>query len=201
MIGPAVRRAHSGIVGRSREEIVRRNTAFAAAILALAPACALPEVADSSPGGFTIKLSIGIASPPAEVYRGLIRNVGDWWNPEHTFSGNSHNLSIDERAMGCFCEKLPDGGGVRHMEVVYLVPGKTVRLLGALGPLQALAAAGTLTIQLAPVPSGTRLELVYGVAGYLPAGMGTWAAPANAMLTEQFTRLKNYLERGDPAPK
>jgi hypothetical protein len=92
---------------------VRRNTAFAAAILALAPACALPEVADSSPGGFTIKLSIGIASPPAEVYRGLIRNVG------------------------CFCEKLPDGGGVRHMEVAYLAPGKSLRLAGDLGPLQA----------------------------------------------------------------
>ena len=58
-----------------------------------------------------------------------------------------------------------------------------------------------MTIQLAPAPGGTRLEVVYALAGYLPAGMGTWAAPANAMLTEQFTRLKNYLERGDPAPK
>jgi hypothetical protein len=34
-----------------------------------------------------------------------------------------------------------------------------------------------------------------------PAGMNTWAVPVNNVLTEQFTRLKNYIERGDLAPK
>jgi hypothetical protein len=37
------------------------------------------------------------------------------------------------------------------------------------------------------------------VTGYLPAGMNTWAAPVDSVLTEQVTRLKNYVERGDPA--
>ncbi len=31
--------------------------------------------------------------------------------------------------------------------------------------------------------------------------MNTWAAPVSAVLEEQFTRLKNYIEHGDPAPK
>jgi hypothetical protein len=31
--------------------------------------------------------------------------------------------------------------------------------------------------------------------------MNTWAAPMDSVLREQFTRLKNYIEHGDPAPK
>ena len=52
-----------------------------------------------------------------EAYLRLVRDIGDWWNPAHTFSGNAHNISIDEKPMGCFCEKLARQGGVRHMEV------------------------------------------------------------------------------------
>jgi hypothetical protein len=39
------------------------------------------------------------------------------------------------------------------------------------------------------------------VAGYLPAGMNTFAAPVDSVVAEQFTRLRNFVERGDPAPK
>jgi hypothetical protein len=127
--------------------------------------------------------------------------VGDWWNSEHTYSGNSHNLSIESKAMGCFCEKLPNEGSVRHMEVVMLVPGKALGLTGALGPLQLIAATGNLGIQLSPTDGGTRLDVTYAVAGYLPAGMNTWSTPVDAVLTEQFTRLRNYIEHGSPAPK
>jgi len=56
-------------------------------------------------------------------------------------------------------------------------------------------------IQLSPAEGGTKLEVTYAVTGYLPAGMNTWAAPVDSILTEQFMRLKNYVERGDPAPK
>lgn len=161
----------------------------------------MADVADSAASGFTVKVTLTIRAAPADVYRKLMRNVGDWWSPQHTFSGNSHNLSIEEKAMGCFCEKLPDGGGVRHMEVVNLAPGKVVVLSGGLGPLQSVAAAGTLRIAFSAAEGGTKLEAVYTVVGYLPAGLNTWAAPVDSVLTEQFTRLKNYIERGDPAPK
>jgi hypothetical protein len=103
--------------------------------------------------------------------------------------------------MGCFCEKLPTGGGVRHMEVVHVVPGKMLGMTGALGPLQTIAATGNMAIRLSPAEGGTKLELVYADTGYLPAGMNTWAAPVDSVLTEQVTRLKNYIERGDPAAK
>ena len=171
-------------------------------LLALAvPALALAEVADSSASGFTVRINLTIQAPPDAVYRRLVRNIGDWWNPAHTYTGDSHNLTIEEKPMGCFCEKLPNNGGVRHMEVVNVAPGKTLVMSGALGPLQSMAAAATLTIQLSPVDGATRLAVTYAVSGYLPAGMNSWAGPVNEVLTGQFTRLKNYIEHDDPAPR
>lgn len=156
------------------------------------------EVADSSATGFTVKQTFRIQSTPQEVYRRLVHHVGDWWNSQHTFSGDSRNLSIDDKPMGCFCEKLPHNGGVRHMEVIYVVPGERLRMSGGLGPFQAMATAGTMDIQLsAGKDGGTTLDLTYTVSGYLPKGMNTWAGPADAMLNEQFTRLKNYVEHGE----
>ena len=179
------------------------KTIFILAILALLPCArwAKAEVADSSANGFTVKITLAIHAAPDEVYRKLIHNVGDWWNPDHTFSRDSHNLTIEEKPMGCFCEKLPNGGGVRHMQVVFLAPGKTLGMIGALGPLQSLAATGSMRSQLSAAEGGKKLEVVYAVTGYLPAGMITWAAPVNSVITEQFTRLKNYVETGEPAAR
>ena len=166
-----------------------------AALIVVYPCVATAEVADSSATGFTVKISVPIQASPTEVYDRMVPNVGDWWDPEHTFSGDSHNLSIEEKPMGCFCEKLPNHGGVRHLEVVSFATGKTLVMSGGLGPLQSIAAAGSMTIQLSQIQNGTKLDLVYTVTGYLPAGMNTWAAPVDSVLKQQFTRLKGYVER------
>ena len=170
-------------------------------VLLLAPSWAAAEVVDSSAGGFTVKTTLSVQSSPAEVYRRLIHNVGDWWDPAHTFSGDSHNLSIEEKPMGCFCEKLPNAGGVRHMEVVFFAPGKKVVLSGGLGPLQSMATAGTMTIQLSAADGGTKLEMTYSVSGYVRDGMNNWAGPVDSVLEQQFARLKNYVEHGSPVKK
>jgi uncharacterized protein YndB with AHSA1/START domain len=178
---------------------MRSNLIVAAAAFLFAPTWAAAEVADASANGFTIKLILNVKASPEDVYRKFVRNVGDWWDPSHTFSGSSHNLTIEEKPAGCFCEKLPGGGGVRHMEVAYLAPGKQLVLTGALGALQSLAATGSMTVKFSSMEGGTKLEIVYAVTGYLPAGMNTWAAPVDGVLKLQFTRLKNYTEHGDPA--
>ena len=180
---------------------MKNNVIFLLAILVLVPSWAKSEVADASANGFTVKITLRVQAPPEGVYRRLIQNIGDWWSSEHTYSGSSHNLSIEGKAMGCFCEKLPNEGSVRHMQVVFVMPGKALGLTGALGPLQSIAATGNMEIKLSAADGGTNLEVTYAVTGYLPAGMNTWAAPVDSVLTEQFTRLKNYIERGSPAPK
>jgi uncharacterized protein YndB with AHSA1/START domain len=175
-----------------------RNMALAIIFCAIGIVFAAAEVADSSASGFTVKNSLSINAAPDEVYRRLL-HVGEWWNSEHTYSGDSHNLSIEAKAGGCFCEKLPNGGSVQHMEVLLAMPGRTLRMGGGLGPLQGIGAVGSLTIQFSQVGAGTKLTMTYAVAGYLPAGMNTWAVPVDSVLTGQFVRLKNYVERGDPA--
>src|SRR5262249_46755348 len=123
--------------------VVRFFTLLGPAIV-LGTQLASAEVADSAAGGFTVKTSVEVRASAQDVYKSFIR-VGDWWDASHTYSGDAHNLRIEEKAEGCFCETLPNQGVVRHMEVVYLDPGKMVRLTGGLGPLQAMAATGSMT--------------------------------------------------------
>jgi hypothetical protein len=174
---------------------MRLNLTIAALVLAVCPGLARPEVLDSAAHGFTLKMTLEIAATPDTVYRRLI-HVGDWWDSSHTFSGDSHNLSIEEKPSGCFCEKLPNQGFVRHMQVVFLIPGKTLVLNGGLGPLMMLGTTGAMTIQLSGTAGGTKLDVGYAVAGYAKDGMNNWAAKVDAVLAQQFTRLKSYTERG-----
>jgi hypothetical protein len=178
----------------------QRGVVILAMVCAIGPSWLPAEVVDSASGGFTVKQTLTIQAAPQEAYRRIFR-VGDWWSSQHTFSGDAHNLSIDEKVAGCFCEKLPNGGGVKHMEVVYVAPGKAIVMHGTLGPLQSIAANGSMQIQLSAADGGTKLEVTYAVSGYLAAGMNTWAAPVDSVLKEQFTRLKSFVEHGDPAPK
>jgi uncharacterized protein YndB with AHSA1/START domain len=176
-----------------------KSAALATAVFLLTPGWTRAEILNQSANGFTVKVTVNVHAAPDDVYRRLVRNVGDWWSSAHTFSGDAHYLTIDPKAMGCFCERLPNLGSVRHMEVVMAAPGEKLVMIGALGPLQSLAVTGSMTIQLSPAEGGTKLEVTYAVGGYIPAGMNTWAATVDRVLTEQFTRLKNYVEHGDPA--
>jgi hypothetical protein len=93
---------------------------------------------------------------------------------------------------------LEGGGSVRHLVVVYAEPGKTLRMAGALGPLQSMAVAGSLTWSLSKADNGTKAELTYTVGGYSPGGLQSLAAPVDKVLLNQLTRLKNYVETGKP---
>jgi len=74
-------------------------------------------------------------------------------------------------------------------------------MIGGLGPLQAMAVHGSMKFDLTPVEGGTKLEVTYAVGGYSAAGLNVLAAPVDGVLSEQFMRLKNLLERGDPVAK
>jgi len=133
------------------------------------------------------------------VYTHLLR-ISDWWDSAHTFSGNAKNLRLEAIPSGCFCEEFRDGGGARHMDVVYVEPDKTLVLRGGLGPMQRLAANGSMTIALTVTPEGTKVEVTFAAAGYLAAGMNTLATPVDGLLSQQINRLKNLMEQGSPAP-
>jgi uncharacterized protein YndB with AHSA1/START domain len=150
------------------------------------------------PNGFLVRHEWMIAAPPARVYESLVGQVGSWWNPQHTYSGDSKNLSIDPRPGGCFCERLPNGG-VEHMRVVLIKQNEIVRLVGSLGPLQASGVSGSMTWGLSPAEKGTKLELTYSVGGFIAGGFDAIAPAVERVVGEQADRLKRFIETGTPA--
>jgi uncharacterized protein YndB with AHSA1/START domain len=156
------------------------------------------EVVESTAAGFSVRNAATIGAPPALVYAALTEKVGGWWDPAHTFSHDSDNLSMDATPGGCFCERLPDGGGVRHMTVVYASPGKLLRLTGAIGPLQEAAVAGTMTWTLSAAGGGTAVEMTYTVGGFRVGGFRDLPAVVDGVLRGQLARLKAFVETGHP---
>jgi hypothetical protein len=176
-------------------------TAVIAVLVLAATPAGRADVVSSAADGFTVKTTVTIHASPADVYRKIVKDVGNWWDSSHTFSGDAHNMSIDERPLGCFCEKLPGNGAIRHMEVIYFQPGKVLRMSGGIGPLQSMAVSAVATFNLSPDGDGTKLVFTYSVGGYAPPGLDKIAPVANTVLTEQIMRLKNYIETGNPAGK
>jgi len=148
--------------------------------------------------GFLVKFDASVNAARAKVYDALVGRIGSWWNPEHTYSHDAKNLSIDARPGGCFCEKLPNGGGIEHLRVIYLAPPQVVRFSGALGPLQASGVTGSMTWKLSDDSDSTRIELSYSVGGFIQGGFDKIAPAVEAMLREQMDRLKHFAETGKP---
>ncbi len=168
-----------------------------AASLALAGA-ARAEVADVSPQGFEIKHTVEIAAPAAKVWAALVK-PGQWWNSDHSWSGDARNLTLDPRPGGCWCEALPHGGGARHMTVVYVAPGQEMRLEGGLGPFQFSGASGHMIWKLAEKDGKTTLTWTYDLGGYVKGGIDKMAGPVDGVLGDQVGRLKRYIERENRA--
>ncbi|GGL20801.1 MULTISPECIES: SRPBCC family protein [Caulobacter] len=176
-----------------------KHLLITAAALALATAALAPEVraevVDAQPNGFQVKRTAVLSAPADKVYAALSQ-PSQWWNKDHTWSGSAASLSLAPMAGGCFCEKLPNGGSVMHMTVVYAQPGQGLRLSGALGPLQMSGATGHLGWTLAEKDGKTTLTQTYDVGGYMTGGLDKIAPVVDQVLGEQFDRLKVYVETG-----
>jgi uncharacterized protein YndB with AHSA1/START domain len=158
---------------------------------------ALAEVTDLAPNGYSVSERTHIVAPSDKVYEALIAPQR-WWSPQHTISGNAANLTFDAKAGGCWCETLPDGGSVEHMTVVLVVPGKTLRLRGAMGPFQAMATVTVMTWSLKPSGDGTDVMLDSQTGGYTKGGLTSLAPVVDRVFAEQVSRLKTYVETGSP---
>lgn len=154
------------------------------------------EVKSAGEGRLVLRNSVVIAGGPDKVYAAL-GQIGQWWDPAHSYSGKVGAMTMDLRPGACFCEALPDGG-VKHGEVVMVMPERTVRIMAALGPLQATGATGALTFEMKPTLDGdTEVTQTYQVSGLDPA-MEKAAPGIDAVVGGQLARLKRYVETGKP---
>jgi uncharacterized protein YndB with AHSA1/START domain len=178
----------------ARRRVARSVGELCAALVVCAPWASSADVIEKSASAFTVRTTVTVAAPADRLFRALI-DVGSWWGKDHTYSGDSTNMSIAAQPGGCFCEQLPDGGGVEHGRVVNLVPGSLLRLDAALGPLQALAVTGRMTWQVAGSGESSTLTMTYVVAGYAPGGLDTLAPIVDQVLAEQVGFLRAYAEK------
>lgn len=180
---------------------VMKRIAMMLAPLAIAGATLAPaasaKVAQVGPNGFVVR-HIGQVPASAEEAWAVLIKPALWWDSDHTWSGDAANLSLDARAGGCFCEILLDKaapkagarGSVEHMRVIYVERPRALRMVGALGPLQADAVNATLTIQLKPdEKGGTQILLEYAVGGFSRTPFEKLAPGVDGVLGEQMQHL------------
>ena len=182
---------------------MRHITAFAA-LAATLLASAMPlhaEVVSTTPTGFVTRDTAQIAAPPMAVWLALTKPA-DWWNDDHTWSGDAANLTLTPQAGGCFCETIPGGdagnasamdGSALHATVVQAFPLKVLRLRGGLGPLQGEPAEGVLTITLKEIPGGTRVLWEYNVGGPMRFEIPVISAAVDQVMSQQLAGLRSRL--------
>lgn len=171
---------------------------LAACLALLAPIPAAAAVSAASPSGFLVTIEAPAKAPARNVFA-AIQQVGRWWDPQHTYSGNAGALSLEMRAGGCFCERW-DTNSVEHARVLWVARDKTLRLEGSLGPLQELAVNGILQFSLEARGDDTALRLTYRVRGPAEAALDKQAAAVERVLAEQVRRLVRFVETGSPVP-
>ena len=156
------------------------------------------EVLSASEHGFEIQHSVNLVVPPAQTFDAFGR-ISQWWNKDHTYSGDSARLSLQQRPGGCWCETLDDGGGIEHMRVALVRPGDQLVLTGGLGPLLYEAATGVMDVKVTPIAGGSRLVMNYRAAGFAKGGAAKMAPLVDKVLAEQMKRFRAYAA-GAPKP-
>ncbi|WP_155263442.1 hypothetical protein [Sphingomonas segetis] len=165
---------------------------YLAALFMVAAAPASAEVVSASANGFEVRETVPLVIPPDAAFSAFAE-LPAWWNAEHTYSGDSANLRLELTPGGCFCERIPkSGGGIEHMHVAYVEPGKRVVLTGSLGPLLYEATTGVMDVQVKTIAGGSQLTLNYKVAGFANGGAARMAPIVDSVLADQLKRLRAY---------
>ncbi len=193
-------------IGRDIPSRVRvpRQRGLAAILLIIAlitPRLLCAEVVEKSPTGFLVHHSVTVRGTTAAAYTAFVEHVGLWWSPSHTFTGDAANLYLEPRAGGCFCERLPNGGSARHLEVLLVAPGALIRMSGGLGPLQGHGVAGSMTWAFTQKGDSTVIDQAYSVGGYFKGGLDKIAPIADKVLDEILASLASYINTGVRKPE
>jgi hypothetical protein len=154
----------------------------------LSASLASAKVESAAPNGFAVKHEAVVKLTPQQAYDAFL-NIGSWWDKSHTFSGDPKNIAIEAKPGGCWCEAMPNGGFVKHMDVGQVAPGKRLVFHGGLGPLHFMGATGAMTVTFAPTHGGSKVTLLYQVTGYDPDGFQKLGPAVDGVLGEQLAHF------------
>jgi hypothetical protein len=181
---------------------VRSSVMLVVVLACLSAGAARGEIVNAGPNGFSIRHVAEAPNVAAPVVWAALSDVAKWWDPQHTYSGDARNLTLEPVVRGCFCEKLGLYAGIEHASVVYAQPAKMLRLNGALGPLQDFGVNGSMTWQIEAAAGGSRITLTYNAGGYADRPLSEWATIVDEVLGGQVQRLARFVTSGSPeAPK
>lgn len=166
--------------------------AFSLFVVACFPAFA--EILSSSSTHFTLRHEAKSVLPPDELWARLIQ-PSSWWHPEHTYSGDSQNISFEPTAGGLWLESWNEGS-VIHGEVIFVKPRRVLRLNAPFGPLQELGAYTIWTIKLEAQDKGTRVIFEEVSHGPESAKMSDIAVAVDFVKGEAIKRLVNTTKNG-----
>ena len=166
----------------------------ALALLGLGMGQASAEVVASAETGFNLRIETHSRATPELAYQAFVE-IAEWWDPAHSYSGDAANLRLELKPGGAFLEALPSDGFVKHLEVVYVDPGREIRLLGGLGPLQPMGVHGALTVRFEAATEGSKTVMLYNVSGFSGQGLKALAPIVDAVQAGQMQRHAAYADR------
>lgn len=167
--------------------------------LALAGAAgpAAAELKAVAPGHFETVHVAEVAATPARAYEVFTR-LTDWWNPQHSWSGDIRQMRFEPWEGGCWCERWGEGASVRHATVLQAIPGRMIVMDAHLGPLLALPARGIFMLAITREGERTMVRLSYRVSGAPELALDKLATPVDRVIGEQFGRFRAALEAARP---
>lgn len=158
------------------------------------------ELKSSASDGFQVQITKGISLKHDAAYQMFVDDFNQWYDAQHSYSGKAKNLSLNLKQR-CMLETMPNGGFVRHMEIVFHQPGRILRMTGGLGPLQELGVTGALTVRFQPESDNSaQLVVSYNVSGRKSLQLDKIAPAVDQVLSGQFERFARHC-RGNLTPE
>ena len=165
-----------------------RSMAYAAFLLAIPVGQdAAAEILESSDTHYVLRHEAQSSLSPESLWKRLIV-PGSWWHPDHTYSGHAANMQLDPQAGGLWREDWADRS-VWHGTVLYVEPGRVLRLEAPFGPLQALGAHTVWTITIAAEGDGSLVVFDEVSSGPPSADLDETAKAVDFVKDEAIRRL------------
>jgi len=145
------------------------------------------EVVSAAPEHYVLKHEASSELAPKQLWARLI-DPRQWWHPDHTYSGDSSNLSLELTVGGQWREDW-NGNSVLHGTVINVTVGSMLRLDAPFGPLQELAVNTVWTITVEPEGSGSKVTFDEVANGSKFSGLDELAKAVDFVKREALSRL------------